>query len=50
VEQVERPLTLPVETWEMLDGLARTATKSGPRRVSASEVAAALIERAVAAG
>lgn len=47
---VERPLNLPVATWAKLDGLARTATKAGSRRVSASDVAAALIERAVAAG
>src|SRR3954451_11738425 len=48
--KVERPLTLPADTWAQLDGLARAATKAGSRRVSASDVAAALIERAVAAG
>src|SRR5689334_9952201 len=45
---VERSLRLPVETWEKLDGLARTATKAGPRRLTASDVAAALIQQAVA--
>ena len=44
---VERSLTLPIATWEKLDGLARTATKAGLGRLSASDVAVALIEQAV---
>jgi hypothetical protein len=47
--RVERTLGLPLETWQKLDGLARSATKAGTRRVSPSEVAAALIEQAVRA-
>jgi hypothetical protein len=44
---VQRSLTLPLATWEKLDGLARTATKAGFRRLSASDVAVALIEQAI---
>jgi hypothetical protein len=47
--RVERALGLPLKTWEKLDGLARNATKTGARRISASDVAAALIEQAVRA-
>jgi hypothetical protein len=46
-DSVERSLTLPLATWEKLDGLARTATKAGLRRLSASDIAVALIEQAV---
>ena len=48
--KVERPLTLPLETREKLGDLARIATKAGARRLSASDVAAALLERAVTTG
>ena len=47
---VRLPLALPTETWQKLDHLARAATKSGSHPVSASDVAAALLERVVAAG
>ena len=47
---VQRTLTLPLATWEKLDVLARTANKVGPRRLSASDVAVALIEQAVMSG
>jgi hypothetical protein len=46
--RVRRPLTLPAETWQKLDGMARAASKSASHPVSASDVAAALIERLVA--
>ena len=49
VAAVQRPLTLPLKTWEKLDDLARIATKQGARRLSASDVGAALLERAVTA-
>ena len=49
-QKVQRPLTLPLETWEKLDGLARAATRPGSRPFSASDVAAALIERSVKVG
>jgi hypothetical protein len=49
-ESVQRPLTLPKETWQKLDLMARAATRPGARRLSASDVAAALIERTVKAG
>ena len=49
-DRVRRPLTLPAETWQKLDGLARAASKSTSRPVSASDVAAALLQRLVAAG
>ena len=44
---VQRSLTLPLATWEKLDSLAQTASKAGPGRLSASDVAVALIEQAV---
>jgi hypothetical protein len=46
-DSVQRTLTLPVATWEKLDVLARTANMAGSRRLSASDVAAALIEQAI---
>jgi hypothetical protein len=49
-ENVQRPLTLPAETWQKLDVIARAATRDGSRQLSASDVAAALIERSVKAG
>lgn len=48
--KVQRPLSLPPETWAKLDGLARAATRPGSPPLSASEVAAALIEQLVTAG
>lgn len=50
MSKVRRPLTLPAETWEKLDGLARAATKPGSPPLTASDVAAALLERFVKAG
>lgn len=47
-ERVQRPITLPVETWAKLDRLARAATPANAPPLSASTVAAALIEQAVA--
>jgi hypothetical protein len=49
VPEVQRPLTLPLATWEKLDDLAGTATTPGARRFSASDVAAVLLERAIQA-
>ena len=47
---VQRTLTLPLATWEKLDVLAQTVNKAGSRRLSASDVAAAVIEQAVMSG
>lgn len=47
-ERIQRPITLPVETWAKLDQLARAATPTNAPPLSASTVAAALIEQAVA--
>lgn len=49
-ERVERPIALPVETWHKLDELARNASQVRPRRVTASDVAAAILERTVNGG
>ncbi len=47
-ERIVRPLALPVETWEKLDQLAQKAASNGARQVSASAVAAALLEQCMA--
>lgn len=47
-ECVQRPISLPVETWEKLDQLARAASRSNASPLTASTVAAALLEQAVA--
>lgn len=49
-DSVQRTLTLPLATWEKLDVLARTANRASSHRLSASDVAAALIEQAVMSG
>jgi hypothetical protein len=49
-DSVQRPLKLSTDTWQKLDVIARAATGAGTRRLSASDVAAALIERSVKAG
>lgn len=46
-ERVQRPIALPVETWEKLDQLARAATPANTPPLSASAVAAVLLEQAV---
>lgn len=48
-ENVQRPLTLPLVTWKKLEDLARRATTHGSRRLTASDIAAGLIEQAVGA-
>ena len=45
--RVERPIALPVETWQKLDELARNASQAQPRPVTASDVAAAILEQTV---
>lgn len=47
--RVRRPIELTVETWEQLDRLANATTQAGSRHVTASDVAAAIIERFVVA-
>jgi hypothetical protein len=46
---VRRPIALDYMTWEKLEQLANTATQTTSRRVTASQVAAAIIEQFVAA-
>ncbi|SRR6266540_1110010 len=48
-ERVRRAIELDVKTWERLDQLARSTGQAAARSVSASEVAAAIIEQFVAA-
>jgi hypothetical protein len=47
-QRVARPIALSVETWETLDRLARAASQSNAPPVTASGLAAALLEQAVA--
>jgi glutamyl-tRNA reductase len=46
---VRRPIALDHATWEKLEQLANTATQTTSQRVTASQVAAAIIEQFVAA-
>jgi hypothetical protein len=46
---VRRPITLDQATWERLDQLAETAAQTTSQHVTASQVAAAIIEQFVAA-
>ena len=46
---VRRPIALDYTTWEKLAQLADTATQTTSRRVTASQMAAAIIEQFVAA-
>ena len=46
-QRVERRIALPVETWEKLDQLARAASRSNAPPLTASALAAALLEQAV---
>jgi hypothetical protein len=46
-ERVRRPIELPVQTWEKLHALAEATSRSGTQPVSASELAAAIIEQYV---
>ena len=45
--RVERPIALPVETWEKLDHLARRASQTQPHPLTASDMAAAILEQAI---
>lgn len=45
--RVERSIALPVETWQKLDELARNASQAQPRPVTASDMAAAILEQTV---
>lgn len=47
--RVQRPIALPIETWERLDELARSASTSSAPPLTASGLAAALLQQAVAA-
>jgi hypothetical protein len=42
-----RPIVLPVATWRKLEELARSASHTQPQTLTASDVAAAILERAV---
>jgi hypothetical protein len=44
---MERLVALPAETWQRLDDLAREASQSRPQPVTASDVAAVILEQAV---
>jgi len=44
---VERPIALPLETWQKLDELARTAREPHTHVPTASDLAAAILEQAV---
>ena len=46
---VRRPIALDHAAWEKLEQLANTATQTTSQRVTASQVAAAIIEQFVAA-
>jgi hypothetical protein len=45
--QVERSISLPVDTWQKLADLARDASRAHSHALTASEVAAAIVEQAV---
>jgi hypothetical protein len=45
--RVERPVALPVETWQKLDDLARNFSQERSRPVTASDVAVAILKQAV---
>jgi hypothetical protein len=47
--RVRRPIALDQATWEKLDRLAETAAQTTSHHVTASQVAAAIIEQYVAA-
>jgi hypothetical protein len=44
-DRVRRPIELPVQTWEKLHALAAATSQAGTPPVSASELAAAIIEQ-----
>jgi hypothetical protein len=44
---VRRPIDLPLETWEKLDHLAEESSRSARTRVSAAEIASAIIQQYV---
>jgi hypothetical protein len=46
--RVRRPIALDHETWEKLDQLAETTTQTTAHHVTASQLAAAIIEQFVA--
>lgn len=46
-ERVRRPIALSLETWEKLDALARAATPTNAPPLTASTIAAVLLEQAV---
>lgn len=46
-DRVERPLSLPFSTWKKVEDLARSVSASGQRRVTASELITALIEKSI---
>ena len=48
-DRVQRPIALPVETWDKLDQLARAATPANAAPLTASALAAVLLEQAVTA-
>ena len=47
-QRVRRPIALDHETWEKLEQLATTTSKTTSKRITASQVATAIIEQFVA--
>lgn len=47
MSRVQRPIALPLATWQKLDELARNASHARPHPVTASDVAAAILEQTV---
>ncbi len=47
-QRVHRAIALSAQTWEKLDQLAQTATATGSKPSSASELASALLEQLIA--
>ena len=45
--QIQRSISLPIETWEKLDHVARQLTQGSTRRVTASDVATSLVEQGI---
>lgn len=45
--QIQRSISLPLETWEKLDGLAQELTRSASKHVSVSDIAASLVMQGI---
>lgn len=47
VSQIQRSISLPVETWQKLDELARQLTQRSSKHVTASDVATSLVVQGI---